>query len=73
MTFEEFLIESMNTPTPLRRGQFACNLLYKKRPDLAARIFDNHPELDPFYRDTNIPKFMIWVGENWNTTEGNGA
>lgn len=64
-SYEEYVVEAMNTATTLRRGQFACNLLYKKRPDLAGRLFDNHPDLDPFYVDEKIPAFLTWVGENW--------
>ena len=65
MTLEEFFMESMTAPTPLRRGQFAYNLLYEKRPDLATRIVENHSDVDPFYTDEKIPQFLLWVGENW--------
>lgn len=65
MTFEEFFIESMNTPTPLRRGQFAYTLLYEKRTDLAARMVEEQPDVDPFYLDTKIPEFLVWVAKNW--------
>ena len=65
MTFEEFLIESMNTPTEMRRGQFAVNLLAEKRRDLFDKMMKSYPEVDPFYQDVLIPKFLIWVGNNW--------
>lgn len=61
-SFEEYLIEAMNTPTALRRGQFAVNLLFDKRPDLCGKL---DIDLDPFYQDIRIPQFLTWVGENW--------
>lgn len=65
MTFDQFLIESMNTPTNLRRGQFAVNLLSQVRYDLYELLTETGPGVDPFYNDTLIPSFLVWVGENW--------
>ena len=65
MTFEEFLIESMNTQTHLRRGQFACWLLNEKRRDLYDKMMVERVDVDPFHDDLVIPRFIIWVGENW--------
>lgn len=65
MTFEQFLTDSMNTPTNLRRGQFAVNLLSQVRYDLYESLTENGLGVDPFYDDTLIPKFLVWAGENW--------
>lgn len=64
-SFEDYLIEAMNTPTTLRRGQFAVNLLYDHRPDLYIKVTTTTEYIDPYYHDIRIPQFLTWVGENW--------
>lgn len=44
----------------MRKGQKAFNALYEVRADLADQIRSNS-ELDPFYRDENLPAFYLWL------------
>lgn len=48
-------------PEDWRAGQAAFNTLYTLRPDLADQIRGDHVELDPFYRDENLPAFYTWL------------
>lgn len=50
-----------NRPSNWRAGQAAFNALYALRPDLANQIQRDHVNLDPFYRDENLPAFYEWL------------
>lgn len=70
MTFDEFVSEwAMKSArqTLQRDGQFAFNLLCDVRPDLSEQIRGG-TDLDPFYRDENLPAFWEWLRNNWETT-----
>lgn len=63
-TFNQYLSVVTETPDGQRHGQWAFNILFYERPDLANQIH-NGP-LDPFYSDAVLPEFYKWVEENWN-------
>lgn len=64
MRYEDYLRRTMIPPRSLRRGQWAFNLLYELRPDLARRVVGT--PLDPFHNDYRLPTFFGWVGNNWD-------
>ncbi len=49
---------------PLRLGQTYFNLLFKWRPDLTNKVINT--DLDPFYNDDRIPRFLEFVKRNWS-------
>lgn len=48
-----------------RLGQLYFNSLKDFKPTLADRI--RASEIDPFYSDSLIPRFKLYVLENWDT------
>lgn len=64
MTLEQYLVNVHYPVASQRRGQWAFNLLFEVRPDLANKV--RSTDLDPFYNDGLIPVFLQWVEENWN-------
>ena len=44
----------------IRLGQALFNALYDLKPDLANEIRGNS-DIDPFYKDGNIPAFYEWL------------
>lgn len=49
--------------TPLRAGQFYMNELHEPRPLLYHQVTKSN--LDPFYKEENFYKFMVFVQEHW--------
>lgn len=47
-----------------RLGQSSFNTLQMLRPDLAEKV--RGAALDPFYSDTNMQAFGVFVFENWD-------
>lgn len=61
---ESYWVEwASGPPSGIRRGQHAYNMLYDIRPDLARRI--NGTEFDPFYMDSKLPAFELWLYQHW--------
>jgi len=48
-----------------RLGQWAFNLLYEIRPDLAGMV-RGQMDLDPYYEDDNMTRFLGWAETNWD-------
>lgn len=46
-----------------RRGQHAANALVRERPDLSKQVTGT--EIDPYYKDSVLESFWIWVHDNW--------
>jgi hypothetical protein len=46
----------------LRYGQALFNTLYERYPELANKITGT--DIDPFYKDTNIDKFLSFLYDN---------
>lgn len=73
MTFEEFIVAAssyaINSPNE-RPGQAYMNSLYFHRPDLYNQVMDAQEnavflEVDPFYLDKNLPRFLAFIAERW--------
>jgi hypothetical protein len=68
MTFEEYLDEVERTAVAYpewRDGQLAFNVLYMVYPQLAEMVRGRIDDLDPYYRDENLPRFTDFVKANW--------
>lgn len=63
MTFNAYLAACAETPRSQRHGQWAFNVLYFERPDIARQL--NGGPLDPFYSDAVLPEFYRFVERNW--------
>ena len=57
------LVMKSNNPE-WRVGQAALNALVEARPELAEKI--NGGPLDPFHRESRLPRFLAWLRENWD-------
>jgi hypothetical protein len=69
VTFEDYLrtCESERLSNrQLRTGQTYFNVLYRYRPVLADGIRGG--ELDPFYTNARLPRFLRYVQQNWTET-----
>lgn len=65
MTYDEYLATVDRTDRlGLRRGQHYYNVLYNLRPDLANAVCDT--PADPFYDDSRIDDFLIFIQVNWD-------
>jgi hypothetical protein len=68
MTFNQY-VEMVRQLAPLhpewREGQRYFNTLHDVRPDLADKVINAFPIVDPFYRDELIASFLGFVGEQW--------
>lgn len=64
--FPAYLVTCATTKTAhpeWRWGQTLFNVLRDVRPELAEHV--RGTELDPFYRDSVAPKFLVEVEVNW--------
>ena len=66
MTLNEFIqeVSKAERPKELRHGQWLVNSLSMVRPDLGNQMTADKP-FDPFYDDSRIPAFWVWLGEHW--------
>ena len=75
MGFDDFVISAdrLHRETGWRRGQAMFNLLYDIHPGLADSIRGEHHEgRDTFYRDENIPRFLVWLSAVWPGDRSDG-
>lgn len=68
-TFEKFVTAVVhhmdNTPNlDWRAGQYASNMLWKVRPDIAELVRGS--DYNPFYLDSRLPLFYDFVMRHWN-------
>ena len=63
VTLEQFLAEALEPSGEPRKGQHFSNVLYLRRPDLAATMKTSG--LDPYYRDELIWPAIEFLKENW--------
>lgn len=65
MHFYEYVLHASTQlrDTELRAGQLFYNVLWDFRPGLATQI--QGTELDPYYDDTRLSAFLLYVGEHW--------
>lgn len=70
MTFEQWLCKTMTyeKPSYIRLGQHIWNSLCEDKADLINHICNDDEiyKLDPFYVDSRIPAFLVYVQENWD-------
>lgn len=71
MTFEEFIVaaSSYSINSGERVGQSYMNALQFHRPDLYDEVMeislDVIWQIDPFYDDKHLPKFLAFIAERW--------
>lgn len=65
MTYSQYLAKvHTERPSEQRPGQWAFNLLYKVRPDLAEEIRTS--VLDPFHDDSRLPALQEFLAGAWH-------
>lgn len=50
-----------------RLGQFFYNQLFNIKPAMTQAFIDGVLEPDPFYKDTNLDRFLDTVRKNWDS------
>lgn len=64
LTYDQYVqLCAVEHDADLRSGQWAFNVLYQIRPDLADAV--RTTVRDPFYQDSKLPAFHEWVRMAW--------